>query len=550
MKALTGLSSDTATPADVMKALLKCGVDLLWFGGIGTYIKASTQSNAEAGDRANDSIRVNGTDIRAKVIGEGANLGCTQLGRVEYALAGGRINTDAIDNSAGVDTSDHEVNLKILFSGPLRRGDLSAEARDALLAAMTDDVADHVLQDNYDQTLTLSVAQSRASKDLDAHGRFMRELESRGRLDRAVEFLPDDAQLRLRAQQDKGLTRPELAVLLAYAKLDLKAELLASALPDDRYFAGELASYFPRAAAEKFPAELETHRLRREIVTDALANRLVNLAGPVFVARMKEMTGASGAEVTRVSVVAEGAFGLSRLKKDIDSLDGKVGAHVQIAMYAEIAELLRRLGLWFLANVPADADLASTIETYRKGLDALKGRFEGLVSDYERQDTKDRIAELERAGVPHDIADEVGALPLFGAAPEIAQLAQKDGLAVELVAGAYFAIGAEVGIDRLRGLSRRIVGAEHWDRLAIRRLTDDLFAAQRALTGDALALIEGGKAQGTRVDGTEAAKEWVKRHESMLSRVKSFLAALESTGELSIAKLTLASSQIRELAAR
>src|SRR6202008_4267763 len=219
MRALSGIDADSATPAELMKALLKADVDLLWFGGIGTYVKASAQSNPEAGDRANDAIRVNGADIRAKVVGEGANLGCTQLGRVEYASAGGRINTDAIDNSAGVDTSDHEVNLKILFSGALRRGDLTSAARDELLAGMTDDVAAHVLQDNYDQTLTLSVAQQRASKDLDAHGRFMRELEARGRLDRAVEFQPDDAQLRVRAQNDRGLTRPELAVLLAYAKL-------------------------------------------------------------------------------------------------------------------------------------------------------------------------------------------------------------------------------------------------------------------------------------------------------------------------------------------
>jgi glutamate dehydrogenase len=550
MKTLTGLDADSATPAELMKAILKADVDLLWFGGIGTYVKAAAQGNLEVGDRANDSIRVNGADIRAKVVGEGANLGCTQLGRVEYANAGGRINTDAIDNSAGVDTSDHEVNLKILFSGPLRRGDLTGEARDKLLADMTDDVAHHVLQDNYDQTLTLSVAQQRASKDLDAHGRFMRELESRGRLDRAVEFLPDDAQLRVRAQNDKGLTRPELAVLLAYAKLDLKDELLASTLPDDPHFAAELAAYFPNKAVETFPAELESHRLRREIVTDMLANRLINLAGPVFVARMKEMSGASGAEVVRVSVVAEGAFGLSGLKREIDALDGKVDAAVQTSMYADVAELLRRLGLWFLANVPANADFASTIALYRSGMDALKGTFEGLVSSDERQVTLDRIAELEQAGVPHAIADEIGALPLFGTAPEIAQLADTRALSVDLVAGAYFAIGEEVGIDKLRLLSRRIVGLEHWDRLAIRRLNDDLFAAQRALTSDALALLPKSEGKGTRVEGAAAAKEWVKRHETALARAKSFLAAIEAAGELSIAKLTLANSQIRELAAR
>ena len=550
VKAMTGLTDDKATPAQLMKAILKAPVDLLWFGGIGTYVKAASQSNMDAGDRANDAIRVNGGDVRAKVIGEGANLGCTQLGRIEYAFAGGRINTDAIDNSAGVDTSDHEVNLKILFSGPMRRGEITGEARDKLLTAMTDDIAAHVLQDNYDQTLTLSVAQARANKDLDAHGRFMRDLEARGKLDRAVEFLPDDAQLRARAQGDKGLTRPELAVLLAYSKLDLKAELIKSALPDDPHFTAELVAYFPTLAAEKLRGEMESHRLRREIITDVLANRLVNLAGPVFVARMKEMTGASGAEVIRVSVVAEGAFGLRTLKERVDALDGKVDAGVQTSMYTEIAELLRRLGLWFLANVPANADFASTIALYRAGVEKLKGRFEGLVSDYERQDTLARITELEKAGVPHDLADEIGALPLFGTAPEIAQLADTKDFNIDLVAGAYFSIGAEVGIDRLKVLSRRIVGAEHWDRLAIRRLNDDLFAAQRALTGDALSLIAKDQAKGTREDGAKAAQLWVKQHEGALARAKAFLVALESAGELSIAKLTLANSQIRELAAR
>ncbi|MBV9539944.1 MAG: NAD-glutamate dehydrogenase, partial [Alphaproteobacteria bacterium] len=218
-KKVAGVEADKLSPLDLIKALLKAEADLLFFGGIGTYLKASSQSNLDAGDRANDAVRVNGNEVRAKVIGEGANLGCTQLGRIEYARNGGRINTDAIDNSAGVDTSDHEVNLKILLGNPVRRGELTPEARDELLTAMTDDVAAHVLKDNYDQTLALSVAQGRAAKDLDAHGRFMRDLERRGRLDRAVEFLPSDVDLQKLENENKGLTRPELAVLLAYAKL-------------------------------------------------------------------------------------------------------------------------------------------------------------------------------------------------------------------------------------------------------------------------------------------------------------------------------------------
>ena len=549
VKALAGIEMERATPNELMKALLKADVDLLWFGGIGTYVKASNQSNADAGDRANDAIRVNGSEVRASVVGEGANLGVTQLGRIEYAVGGGRINTDAIDNSAGVDTSDHEVNLKILLSAPLRRGELTMEARDTLLTSMTDDVAAHVLKDNYDQTLALSVAQMRAAKDLDGHGRFIRDLERRGKLDRAVEFLPSDEELRKRAQDSKGLTRPELAVLLAYAKLDLDAEIAASELPDDPYLESLLAGYFPKAAVERFPEAVAQHRLRRNIISTVLANRIVNLAGPIFVHRMKEVSSAPAWRVARAFVVAEGAFGLDALKARIDALDYKVKADIQTAMYGDIAELLRRLGNWFLVNIPASAPLGETVARYRAGVETLRGTFATLVSPYEAQDTESRIMQIQKAGAPLDVAEDIAVLPLMSAAPEIAQLADSRSLDVDLVAGAYFAIGAIVGLDRLRGLAARITGGEHWDRLAIRRIVDDLFAGQRALTAQVLAGFENDKIDRTRADGSDAADAWAKDHADALERTRSFLDELERSGDLSIAKLTLANSQIHELAA-
>jgi glutamate dehydrogenase len=546
MKSLTGLSVDKAPPAEIIKALLKAEIDLLWFGGIGTYVKSSGQSNLEVGDRTNDPLRVDGRDVRARVIGEGANLGATQLGRVEYALAGGRLNTDAIDNSAGVDTSDHEVNLKILLSGPLRRGELSAEGRDDLLNEMTDDVASHVLRDNYDQTLALSVALARATADLDSHGRFIHDLERRGKLDRSVEFLPNDEELRKRALAGRGLTRPELAVLLAYAKLDLDEELRASELPDQPYFLSELSGYFPHAATARLPEELPRHRLKREIIATVLANKIVNLAGLTFVHRIKEISNASAARVARSFVLAEGAFGLSALRERIDALDGRVAASTQTGMYVDIVELLRRLGLWFLANVPVNADLAESIARYRSGVESLRGTFSTLVSNYERHDTDERIHEMTKAGAPLDIAEDVAILPLLGGAPEIIMLAHARAWPVDLVAGAYFAVGAEVGVDRLRGLALQIKGSEHWDRLAIRRIVDDLFAGQRALAADALALVT---AHGTREDGISAVRLWAETRADALVRTKSFLTELERTGDLSIAKLTLANSQIHALAA-
>ena len=548
MQALFGTKAAKLSPDELIKAILKADVDLLWFGGIGTFVKAQSQSNLDVGDRANDAVRIDGKDLRAKVVGEGANLGVTQLGRVEYALGGGRIDTDAIDNSAGVDTSDHEVNLKILFSGPLRRDELNGEARDALLNGMVDDVAALVLRDNYEQTLALSVALSRNAADLDAHGRFIRDLERRGRLDRTVEFLPDDEGLRKRALAGKGLTRPELAVLLAYAKLDLDAEIVASDLPDDPYFSAELVAYFPRAAAERFASELANHRLRREIIATSLSNRIVNLAGPVFVHRMKEVSSAPGARVARAYVEAEGAFSLGALKARIEALDGRVEAGVQTGMYAAIAELLRRLGLWFLVNVPANADLVRTIATYRDGVEELRGTFASLVSPYEAQDTEARIMELQKAGVPLDVAEDVAVLPLLAGAPEIVALAFARNLPVDFVAGAYFALGAAIGLDRLRGLAARIAGNEHWDRLAVRRIVDDLYAGQRGLTAAVLTTTEG--SGGDRNKGAATVKAWIEAHADTLARTKSFLAELERTGDLSISKLTLANSQIHELVER
>ncbi len=548
MKALTGLKTNRVAPNEFIRALLLAEVDLLWFGGIGTYVKASAQSQADAGDRTNDALRVNGRDLKAKVVGEGANLGVTQLGRVEYARGGGRINTDAVDNSAGVDTSDHEVNIKILMSGPLRRAELKEEERDKLLAAMTHDVARLVLADNYDQTFAISVVQASAPRDLDAAGRFMRELEKSGRLDRAVEFLPDDETLRALARDGFGLTRPDLSVLLAYAKLDLFHAIVESDLPDDPYFAAELEAYFPPLAVKRFAGELANHRLKREIVATRLSNKTVNLAGPLFVQRMRELASASGSEVARAFVLAANAFGLEDLKARIGALDLKLRADVQNAMMGDIAELLHRLGLWFLVHWPAGTGIAETVRVYGAGVVALRGHFAGLASSFEAQATETRIAELQAAGVPLDVAEDVAVLPLMGAAPEIVLLSQLHGVPIEAAAGAYFAIGTLVGLGRLRGLATRITVADHWDRLAIRRIVDDLFASQRMLAAEAIGKARAVLKRGDHLEGTEAAKAWAEARSDDLQRAQSFLNEIEHGGPLTIAKFTLANSQVQKLA--
>ena len=434
------------------------------------------------------------------------------------------------------------MNLKILLSGPNRRGEIDAAKRDALLASMTDEIADLVLADNCDQTLALSVAEAAAARDIAAGARFIRNLEAKGKLDRAVEFLPNDSDIQKLENDKKGFTRPELAVLMAYAKLDLDAEILESALPDEPAFAATLAAYFPKQAAEKFQAELSQHRLKREIVSTTIANRIVNLAGPVFVARMKEMSGASGAEVARAFTVAEGAFGLEALKTRIDALDGKVEAQIQTRLYTEIAEILRRLGLWFLTYVSARDDLAGTIALYRAGV-----RLRAAIAN----SSPEQAQELMRAsrgimsGVPEDLSRDIGLLPLMGVAPEIAQLARTTAHEIAAVAAADFGVGARLGLDRLRLLAARITASEHWDRLAIRRLVDDLFAAQRVLSQSLLAELP---KDAIPEDALAALEAWAASQAEALERTRSFLAALETTGELSIAKLTLANSQVHKLA--
>jgi glutamate dehydrogenase len=528
VKALIGSDADSLPPPALIHALLKAKTDLLWFGGIGTYIKAASQSHQEAGDRANDGLRINGSEVRASVVGEGANLGITQLGRIEVARSGARIDTDAVDNSAGVDTSDHEVNLKILLGGPVMRGELSEEQRNALLASMTDDVALHVLADNYNQTLALSVAQLRGTSDLDAHGRLMRDLEARGKLDRAVEFLPSDAAMQTLAHDGKGLSRPELCVLLAYAKLDLDAEVLASTLPDDPAFAALLAGYFPQAAVAAFPQEPERHRLKREIVSTVLINAIVNLAGPVFVLRTREVTGLSAAQVARGFVLSDGAFGLSALKTRIDALDRCVDAPLQTQLYADIADQFRRAARWFLTHVPADAAIADTVAQYRAGVEALRQSYAMTADDTAR------VAELSAAGVPEELARDMVLLTPLATALDVALLAHDTGTPVDKVAPLYFALAEKLGLDRLRALAGKFAPPEHWDRLALRRLMDDLSASQR---GIAVKLLK----NGTDVEA------WAQSQGDALERTRGFLGTLESSGELSIAKLMLASSQIQNL---
>ena len=362
-----GIAEDKLVPTDLINRILKAPVDLLWNGGIGTFVKASTESHEDVDDRANDAVRVDGRDLRVKVVAEGGNLGFTQRARVEYAMAGGRINTDFIDNSAGVDTSDHEVNIKILLNAQVQAGELTVKHRDRLLEEMTGDVAALVLRHNYQQALAVSIAEDHARESIDAHARMIRALEREGRLDRALEALPTDEELITRKAAARGLMRPEIAVLLAYAKIDLKTDLLETDAPDDPYFVVDLESYFPPAVRERFRDAIHGHRLRRQIVATSIINSLVNRTGPSFAYRIQEDTGAPTADIVRAYLTSREVYRLRAYWQAVEELDGKVPAAVQAGLFYEAEKVLERAARWFIRRPARARDMAASDRGARAG---------------------------------------------------------------------------------------------------------------------------------------------------------------------------------------
>ena len=480
-QAAIGLKKEKATPQEVMSAILKAPVDLLFFGGIGTYIRASTETDEAAGDRANDAIRITGKDLRCKVIGEGANLGMTQRGRIEAAFAGVRLNTDAIDNSAGVNTSDVEVNIKIAFSLPVRDGRLTLATRNELLGKMTDEVAELVLRNNYLQTLALSLAERRGLEDMGFQQRLIQILEQRGELDRAVEFLPDDIVIADRVKRSQPFTRPELAVILAYAKLSLHAELLESSVPDDPYLGRELERYFPKELAQAFPDALEQHRLRREIIATQLANSMINRGGPSLTVRIADQTGATSAAIASAFAAVRNSYDMPALNDEINTLDNKVPGNVQLGLYGAVQNLLLDRLVWFLRNVDLSQGLANVVDHYRQGVEAVAAALDGLPPDALAA-RQARAAEFNKAGVPEALANRIADLPLLIAAPDVVLIADRTQKPIPAIVATYFAGGAFFRLDRLTADARNIVVSDYFDRLALDRALDTIGDAERRLT--------------------------------------------------------------------
>ncbi|MBB4041280.1 glutamate dehydrogenase [Microvirga flocculans] len=539
VRALLDIDKPQATPAEVMSAILKARVDLLWFGGIGTYIRAASETDEQVGDRANDPIRIAGTDVRARVIGEGANLGMTQRGRIEAAQKGVHLNTDAIDNSAGVNTSDVEVNIKIALTTPERDGRLSEDQRNALLADMTEDVAALVLRNNYLQTLALSLSEHRGVADLGFARRLMHMLEGEGRLNRAVEYLPDDNALTERARRGEALTRPELAVLLAYAKLSLHDALLQSPVPDDPYLARELERYFPAEMRERFPDAIAGHRLRREIIATQLANAIVNRGGPTVVARLVDQTGADAPTIAAAYAATRDSFGLTELNLAIDDLDGVVPGQVQLRLYGELQDLLMNRIVWFIRNVDfANHSLDQVVGTYQAGIAEVERGLRDTLSPEALTAWEARIKALVDEGTPEDLARRIASLPDLVAAPDIVQTAQKTGRPVSDIASTHFALEAAFRLGTLIGAAQQIVVSDYFDRLALDRAIDSIAYAHRGLTAEVAA---------HDLSGEEAVRAWSEKRGADVSRIRSAVDGIVSSG-LTLSKITVAASLLGDLA--
>ena len=525
------------TPQDLIRAILKAQVDLIFFGGIGTYIRAADESDEAVGDRANDAVRIAGKDLRCKVIGEGANLGMTQRGRIEAALRGIRLNTDAIDNSAGVNTSDMEVNLKIALSVPVRDGRLTMDGRNALLAEMTDDVAALVLRNNYLQPLALSLAERRGMEAFGFQQRLIQTLEKRGLLDRAVEFLPDDAQLAERRRRAEPFTRPELSVLLAYAKLTLDEDLLESTVPDDPYLARELGRYFPKAIAERFPDAIEHHRLRREIIATQLSNSMINRCGPTLIVRIADQTGTAPAAIAAAFAAVRDSYCLPALNAAIDALDNIASGKLQLELYAAVQDMLLDRIVWFLRNVDLSKGLAEVVAHYRDGIAAVEAALDGALSEESLSARTARKAKLVEAGVPEELAGRLANLPSLTAAPDIVLVADRTGKAIGEVAATYFAAGTFFRLDRITNAASNIPIVDYFDRLALDRARDSIGEAERRL---AAAMVGNGTA------GAAAVEAWVAPRNDEVERIRAAIHDIANSG-LTLSKLAVAASLLGDL---
>ena len=526
IKAALGIATDAASmsPMELMNAILKAPVDLLWNGGIGTYVKASSETHADVGDRANNGLRVNGNELRCKVVGEGGNLGLTQLGRVEAALSSGvLLNTDFIDNSAGVDTSDHEVNIKILLNGEVRKKKLTMPERNTLLAAMTDEVAGLVLNDNYRQNQALSLMQRMSRTRLGSKQHFIRTLEAQGLLDRQIEFLPSDAEIADRKARGLGLTRPELSVLLSYAKLVAYQQLLDSDVPEDPYLSKELVRYFPQPLQKKYEKSMQQHRLKREIIATAVTNSTINRMGATFLLRMTEDTGRTPAEVAKAFTIARETLDARDLWAEIDALDGKVPESVQVDALQVIWTLQRSMTRWLLSRPGAIPGITVAVERYHDGFREVRAGKD-ILPESMRPAYDASYADWKAKGLPEALAKQLAALPYLEWCCDIIEVARARKLKAVDVAKAHFRLGQALQLPWLYQQIDALPVDGRWHAVARGSLRDELAAQQRQLTMQVL------EATGATADAKLA--HWIGRDDAALRFTLGMLSELAAQKSL------------------
>ncbi len=542
VRAALGIEAERMAPNELIRAMLMAPVDLLWNGGIGTFVKASTESHAEAGDRTNDAIRVDGSELRCKVAGEGGNLGFTQLGRIEFAAGGGALNTDFVDNSGGVDCSDHEVNIKILLNSVLQAGDLTRKQRDRLLASMADEVCEHVLAHNQRRSLALSILTEQAPALLDEHARYLRALERGGRLDRRLEFLPDDETIEERRKQGEGLARPELAIVLAYSAIELYEDLLQGQLADDPYFGTELTLYFPRPIRERYALEMGGHRLKREIIATMVTNSLVDRVGPTLVYRLREETGSSSAEVARCYTAAREVFSLRDYWTAVEQPDNCPGAAQATALFIEGVRLLKGAALWFLRHQVQPLAIAETIEQFAPGVSELRAALPQALVEAEREQFARRVQGYRDQGVSEELAHWAASMRILYGALDFTRVRAQTGFGVAQIAALSFDLGERLGLRWLREQIGGLAPDGYWQTMACAALADDVYAQQSALVAAVLA------SKPARGKSAGAVERWLGERAADCERWLNVLAELQAVGTApDLAMLSVAVREVRDL---
>ncbi|MBU6140887.1 MAG: NAD-glutamate dehydrogenase [Proteobacteria bacterium] len=542
VKVILGIEEDELAPNDLIKAILKAPVDLIWNGGIGTYVKSTDESHQDVGDRANDPLRINGNELRCKVIGEGGNLGFTQKGRIEFALSGGRINTDAMDNSAGVDCSDHEVNIKIALIAAMRAKKLTIEERNKFLESMTDEVGRLVLEDNRLQTQAISIASSQGIKLLGEQSQFLDRLEKTGLLKREIEFLPTRKEIDKRQNDHISMTRPELCVMLAYAKMDIYNQILASDLVKDKYFESELFSYFPKTMQEKFADEVANHQLRREIIATQITNFVVNRMGITFISQLAQDTGFSVVDVVKNFLIACDSFRIREVWEEVEKLDGKVASHLQMQMFLSANKLLERSIQWLLRN-QMKGDMSKVVGRFRKIADDLYSALPGVLAQASKESFERKIERYRLNNVDAKLAARIAAMDPVASAFDIAEISASSNFDLKTIAKIYFAVGTRFSLKWLRSRISNLPVTNHWQRLAHKTILEDIYSYQMRIAKQ----IVDFSCEDKKLCEVNSVENWIGTVDFLVERFDGFISDLKTQANPDLSVFVVSLNRLKPL---